>query len=768
MRLLYLLIEKKMNIIIQPTAPQNELLKNEQGLSKSASKVTLPNQADINMLAALYEELNNPARDVLQNNIMRSEVDKNIPQNNIILRNLKNTSIAQDFTQDFPREITNISNNTAAQNELTQPILAQSTPIQPAPTSEKKPLGRDSSLLFVIDNRIIPEQVGFRDKVNANIWLHPRDIADPAREQNLRAKLEPLTSMPYPSYHDGDVRKPFTAAIRRILQKDPTLNDDQPKNPFAPTISTSSFNAPLAHIVNGQPFPELLTEAEQGVYRDANAIFLLLEYKLASKNKADENVGGYPDLLQDTMEKLANRGITQPSIDQLIHELHDALGVTTTQFVRTAADGGVLGVAELLKIDPNLVNEVVALMDYSKNQSFPLNDVLNWEYGRKITAPNSDIAHIIDAGQQERITQMIAAYKTKLEDLGAVPSQINSEMLLASATDLAPPLLRELFFQIGGQFVMTQEQDLYNVINQPATGFNLSYQSKNDVNQSLNQIFISGDLGLPRTNRTIVHEMHHMLFPENISPNEAIYADNLLNRDEVRLNIFKELAKKYSIAQVAGDVAAQQEVLNAFDSPQYAINGVRFSEMLDGVPIPVFLGAVNEAFQYLQIESPSYNRIGAYQDSDARWREIPARFAEIKFVEYVDRPQIIDFIVPNITKMYDEIYMPHLQRRLDYIYANQPSKADAVINANIANLENNFNLPDATKLDIAPWNEKIDENITVLHPAGDVRPVSFVGLGTTHPSVQNYQAGDEPMQQINPQNATVQPMAEKMIATMRS
>jgi hypothetical protein len=619
---------------------------------------------------------------------------------------------------------------------VNQPQAAHESQISQNPIMQNKALGRDSSLLYVLDNRIVMEQVGYRDKTNPYIWLHPRDISDPKRESDLREKLMPLVSMPFPSLHDTEVRKPFVNALKEILPKDPTLSDVPP--PQTNVVKSSPFNSPLSHIINGQNAGKAPSEAEKQVLLEANAIYMMLEYKFSSKHNIARGAGGYPDLMQDTVERLNRRGVAEPSVDQLMHELKDALGITTTQFVRTASEYGMEGIAELLKVEKPLFNEIKQLLSHIKQDNFPLNDVINWEYGRTISTPNSDIAQVIENGKTARIDDMITSYRDKIVQYGTVPDQPSNEMLVANALDLAPPLLRELFFQVGGQIIVTQEPDLYNIIGQAATGYNLSYNDFEDPNKAFNQIFISGDLGLDRTNRTIVHEIHHMLFPSHITPEVAVQADILLSRDEVRLHILKELADEYSKALVAGDIVKQNEVMQTLNSKEYAVGGKTMGEMISDVPIPVFLSAVNEAYQYLQIESPAYNRIGAYQDPLDRWREIIPRYAEMRFVQHLDKPELLDFIAPNLTEMYDKIYTTHLQDRLSFVKERQEIKADGIINQNINNLENSFGI-NLLERNNQPWNEQLfDGEVIIRHPAGDNNPVSLAGFGTAHPSVQNY------------------------------
>jgi hypothetical protein len=641
-------------------------------------------------------------------------------------------------------------------------------------TIDLSTLRRDSPMLYVLDNRIIPEQIGLHDKINSNLWLHPRDVANPAREPYLRDRLNTVYSIPYPAYPETEIRAPFISALRDVLKKDPALSDVSPPAQTLTTIDASPFNAPLSHIVNGKLIPQAPSPAEQDLDREANAIYLMLEYKLAKKytnaqgiTLGDADAGGYPNLLRDTINSWRVDGVTSPTIDQLIGSMHPALGknLDTAEFVRTANEYGAQGIAELLNIDQALVDDIMGLMDYSKTRGFPLNDVINWEYGRASCPPSTPIADIIERGKQERINETIEAYRNTLADYGTVPNQLDNELLLAYGLDAVPPLVRELFFELNGQIIFTENQHLYNILKNNNIGSNLSYDTPE---HSFQQIFISGNLGLPRTLSTIVHEMHHQLFPNNITPEEAIQSDILLNRDQVRINIFMDRIKDYQIAVARGDETRIAEIMQALDSPEYAVGGKTFSEILAGVDMDVFAQAVTEASHEIQLESPTFNRISTYQDPLYRYLEVIPRYADMRFVKYRENPQIMEFIAPNTTESYNNIYLPHLQRRLDELHSQHPSRADSLIYS----LQNGSGASDtlynSNPANLQPWEETLfGGDVQVTHPAGDSEPVSVAGWNTSHPFVQNYnikkpaslqqteQGAESPRIIINPSNASL-------------
>jgi hypothetical protein len=231
-------------------------------------------------------------------------------------------------------------------------------------------------------------------------------------------------------------------------------------------------------------------------------------------------------------------------------------------------------------------------------------------------------------------------------------------------------------------------------------------------------VFISQELGLPKTVRTLVHEIHHMLYPSLISMQEAEHADDLLQSDEERIKYLKGLCDQY----VTGDMWVQLQVIQALNRPEFEVNGLSFMALLDnGISMQTFVGAVNEAYHYLQMESPTYSRIGTYSGPLDRVREFIPRMAELRYGEHVDHPEIIQFIAPGLTEIYQNIYLPHIDRRLAQLREKVPSRIEALLETmpEDALYDHIFVNPQFMR----PWTEDIGE-IKVTHPAGDTHSLA--------------------------------------------
>ncbi len=527
--------------------------------------------------------------------------------------------------------------------------------------------------LFVRDNRILPDQIAFQDAMNPTIWIHPDDLT-PARESQLREKLENAFSLPYPPYKDDPVRGMYMNALQDKVAVPPNLSNAIPDVSAFHPLPSDPYDYPLSHMVNGEPFPELLSAAGFEAYREATKIYLMVECVLADK--------GYPELLGTTADSLQQRGVAHPSLQQLLHDLRDALGTTTTQMVETVATDGADSVAQLIGIDPDLQGDIYALVDHMSTRGFPLNDVINWTYGRVHEAQTGQspapVAEAIAMGKEVRIDSTVTDYRNRVDDYVNMPEQRRNEELVAGAMDYVPPVVSELFFEEGGVIIMTQEPDLYTLTGTAATGYHTSFESvsPNGETHSMYQIYLSQDLGTPRNNRTLVHELHHLMYPSQfMSMEDGQRGDALLASDEARLIELKALADEY----VTGTAEQKAHVMAMFDSPRYASGGQSVSEMLrsEDTSVQTFIGAINEAFQFLQMESPTYDRIQSYEEPLDRFREVIPRYAEMRYVEHVDHKGMMDFIVPGITEIYQDIYLPHLQRRLEHIQETRPSKVAA-------------------------------------------------------------------------------------------
>ncbi len=520
---------------------------------------------------------------------------------------------------------------------------------------------------YLADNRVIPEQVAFRDALNPNTWIHPDDLK-PAREGQLWQRLESAFSVEYPTYHANPMRNNIVTNLYDLIAVDPGLSTEIPNIPGRQEHPSNPYQYPLTHLVNGEPFPPLLSPAESAKLKEATASYLILEFALADR--------GYPELLANTMNALARRGVTKPSAEHIFHELRDALGVNSIDLIRALDSGGADGLAQTVGMSGERLNSIYRLSDYISTRGFPLNDVINWEYGQRNPAMwGAPVGQIIEQGKQMRIDDTIQSYRNAVEAHPIFPDQRKNEALVVAALDNVPPLLSELFFEEGGQIIFTQENDLRNVLGGGYLGLHLSYESPRNSMHAIRQVYLSQDLGLPKNTGTLVHELHHLFYPRGyISPQEAMHGDTLLESDEQRILKLKELVETFQ----TGTPQQQASAIATLDSPAMAAHGLRFSNILESVSMETFIGAVNEAYHFLQMESPSYGSIPTYHDPFSRFNEIIPRYAEKRYVVHRDHPEILDFIAPGITEMYQDIYLPHLQRRLDHIRQTRPSRMDGV------------------------------------------------------------------------------------------
>ncbi len=569
-------------------------------------------------------------------------------------------------------------------------------------------------ILFVAGNRIIPEKVMIVDELNEHVRMHARDFA-PEREPFLRDYLRGACSLEFPPYNDDKTRNVFIEAIRDAIPKDPKLSATVPENAKQQELPSSLYERPVEHLVNGEPFAPLISEADMKQYRDAIAFYMMLEMKL--------NDNGYKTILHDSVKSLENRGISSPSAEQLFNELRTALSsetnkVATAEMLRNLHHGGIEGAVDYLHISPEICREVDGLMDYITPRGFPLNDVINWMFGRaEPHMEGKSIQEKLTVGLEARINHLIEHHRAGLKNFTAVPNEIENERLVCGMMDYLPPVLSTLFFEEGGQVIFTLGPDLTELQNMPATGFHITYESATNPENSMHQVFTSQELGLPKSTRTLVHEINHMFYPDMIGMSWASHADDLLMRDQERIKYLKNLVDQY----VKGDEDIKSKVLEGLNLPEFQVDGKSFFDMTDNTSMLTFIGAVNEAYHYLQMESPTYNRIGTYSNPLDRFREVIPRYAEMRYVAHIDHPDLMKFIVPGITDIYENMYLPHLEERLEQIRQTRPLKSEALMSSvDPASLyEHKFVEPRFSQ----EWTEEVIGGVHIRHRAGDNRSV---------------------------------------------
>lgn len=563
--------------------------------------------------------------------------------------------------------------------------------------------------LFVADNRILSHNIGLRDPLNSEIWVHPGDL-DPAREPALRHKLTNAYSVGYPPYSADPARGRIIKALSDLVDVPPDAQTRAIQSPQHPSPHPPNpYQYPLSHLNQGAPFPKTPDPEELQHIREGTGMYLLLEQELADR--------GYGSLMGDTIQALQQRGVMDPTAEQLLHEWSDALGVNAVPLIKKVNSQGFNGMAEVLEADPQKVAAIETFVPYLEQHGYSLNDVLSWEFGRRLPGMEGQPPErVLSAGLDTRIDHMIDYFRDELAQYPAAPEQRFHEAKLVDAMEAIPSVIPELFFEEEGQIIFTQEPSVSQISGYHFDGFHQMMHSNKDPEKRVSQIYVSKDLGTPESTRLIIHELHHLLYPQDfITPQGAMRGDELLQEDETRLGQLLALTNRYQ----AGTDADKAQILEILDT-DFSANGIRLRDVLEETSINTFIGAVNEAYQQLQMESPHFSEIRSYRAPLDRFREIIPRYAEMRFVEHLDHPAMMEFIAPNITRIYEDIYIPHLEERLNYLKQQPgPTRTEA--------LQSQVAFP-AHSVDVTPPISTLDfhgDHINVAYPANlapDYRP----------------------------------------------
>ena len=88
------------------------------------------------------------------------------------------------------------------------------------------------------------------------------------------------------------------------------------------------------------------------------------------------------------------------------------------------------------------------------------------------------------------------------------------------------------------------------------------------------------------------------------------------------------------------------------------------------------------------------------------FREVISRYAEMRQVSHRDNPGVMQFLAPGLTKVWEQHYIPHLERVYQDVVAHQKTRAVEGISGQIYNIPDDPNVQVRSLRDDQP---KIDE-----------------------------------------------------------
>lgn len=525
---------------------------------------------------------------------------------------------------------------------------------------------------FITDNRIHVEHGSLILQSDPLLPLHPRELA-PENEARLRTKIRRVMTTEDYDFFSDRTRAAISSALAGLIP-----------------LSASTKEAEL-----GKGITNWLKELETGkdpaiAKRDekvAAPFKAVIDHYLEKREQRPANIEfsknalGMYLLMEEALREHGYRGSIAPfakevgTAEGLIAKLSSHLGFDTKQFLDAAGKDGLDGVGKLLGVDETFQRDVKKLGAYLEDHKFSANAVANWQVGRKMPGmKNAGIAEQIEAGLESRINAKIMSSRMAVQHRYDVPEPIRqTEQKIAGMMKFLPPELAETLYLLGTEIAYTPEVTLKPIADVPAYGFHRRITEHPDDVKGIYQIFLSGKHNAEEAVRVLVHEAHHLMIPNQFSPQGIALVDGLAKHDMMRLKALKEQMDIW----MSGDDATKAQVVNTLNRPEFSIGGKKFSDCIGQAEMLTFYTQVQGAYDWLQGDSETYHRSGyASNDGNSPMSEIIPRYAELRYVREREHPEMLSYIVPGMTVSYEQIYLPHVREQLQDLRA-QAATAEA-------------------------------------------------------------------------------------------
>lgn len=592
--------------------------------------------------------------------------------------------------------------------------------------------------------------------VDPYLVVHPRELAETAEaEAALRQKLRLTYSINNPSFFEAPDRSaialnlgqliPTSFAAKRsaLLEKVQEYNKEvDTKTDTELAQQAADKRHPFAAIVRDTVENPQVDPVGMELLQNGLGIYMLVREKLTQ--------AGFKDTLPNYVTR-------EQTPDQVLADLADKIGVDPRAMREAALKGGLDGVGQVLGLSAAYVADVKKLMAYAQTQDFGYNLVEHWHLGRQLLGIEAPLEQKLAAGIDARITSKIDEYRRLKQHHYEVPESIQKEETrIASALNLVEPVQRALMFRLGYEICFSPEMTADDIAYYKGI-YGLHRKAANDLSdvRGTYRIYFSGHGDLKKSYRTLCHEIAHNLWPNQFSQQETATIDALANSDAERFSQwqrvvgdpahFDKFSKLHSIYKAADTaekraavVAETNEWLQKLAQenrwpaqPELSVDGL-FPHLGEARE---FQFMVAHALDVLTVEGNLYNR-AEYNSTPERFREVISRFAELKQVEYRDQPQLLHFLAPGLDQMWEQHYIPHLNR---VYHAIGPQPAEQVKLAPPASANDNAAplppLPVATNdnaLNINQLPKVANGSPITAAPKVEERPGSPVAAPTAH------------------------------------
>lgn len=547
----------------------------------------------------------------------------------------------------------------------------------------------DDGMDFVRANRIHVEHGSLF--VDPYLVIHPREL-DPKNEAQLREKLKLTYGINNPSFYEAPERVatalnlgqlvPVSLGAKRskLLDEVKKFNGQVDSGADAGLVQQAGDKrAPFNAIVRDTLEHPEVDPVGVELLKNGLSIYLLVREKLTQNH---------------FLQPLTDYVTRSNTPDQVLHDLADNIGVTPQQVREAALKGGVEGVGELLGIDPKFVADVKQLSEHASQHDFGYNLIEHWHLGRQLLGIEAPLQEKLTHGMSARIDAKINEYRGRVRHYYDAPEPIKAEEERIAREDMIvlEPIQRKLMFALGYEICHTPENTADNIAFHKGV-YGLHRKAANNLSDidGTYRIYYGGHGTRQGSVGTLAHEVAHNFWPSYFSKDDVAAIDKLANDDATRFSNLQRLMdkdfdrfEKLLGAYQAGNADEKKAVL-ATANEELSAYGVKFDDLFPYlVDAKSFRFMVWDAGDVLHVEGGRYNRSG-YDTPQERFREVVSRFAEMRQVSHRDQPAVLKFIAPGLTQVWEQHYIPHLERVYQDVVAHKNGKTGVSgVNAAIA------------------------------------------------------------------------------------
>lgn len=359
------------------------------------------------------------------------------------------------------------------------------------------------------------------------------------------------------------------------------------------------------------------------------------------------------------------------SPDSLIANLCTHLKIDPQHFQKTSMEKGAKGIAELLNIDAVTTADIEAVSALAAQNRFAQNLIESWKEGRKHDPMRKlSLDDALKIGTVSRIQSTVARLQKDPKANAKQREETSAlEDTLVKRLSLLPTEVQEALYYTGTDIIASAEPNVSRAFGGHASALGLHLHASYEPGKTngIRQVYISRTQKRAERDRYLFHEVHHMVFPEKMPTESVEQIDALLEKEITRL---KALNTELTNWQKASP--AEKQAIEARIESQFAAQGISLSKILEeerknGRETAPIMDRLCENVDYaLQNFDPHSKELArGYVIPELRAAEIISRYAELRFSILSDRPDLLNFIAPEMKVIYEQHYLPHVRKEVE-------------------------------------------------------------------------------------------------------